>query len=388
MKKSFSISVKSIYIYIITIGFLFPRGYNSVSEIYHTICSGVMWLSVILTWLQWLKYSKLKSRITKRKITKYTFQISVYFILAIVITLICRKNVSSGLQQLLAAPSVCVFMLLNLKRNPKKILNIVVNILCIEFSINLLLTLVQPEFYGLYHTIFLGHIQVVSQYGVLSILVVTLCWLLYHERKKTLIFLGGVTIYTMVTTDAESAVFTAIGFLIAFVIYKWKMSWILKFHSEFYVLAMVLLSAVIVYFSTSNTSLLSYIDINGRSFVWQSAIEKIKAHPILGYGIDGVLLATFWTDGFNYAHNQLVQNLLDGGLVLTISFWNMINGFVRTVNKIKIEKYKVLCNATLIALLFIMLFESTTLYIYMYMILAILLSVRSITENDRRKTWV
>ena len=84
------------------------------------------------------------------------------------------------------------------------------------------------------------------------------------------------------------------------------------------------------------------------------------------------MLNTFWTtDGFNYAHNQLVQNFLDGGIVLVIFFWMMIFQFSTQINAIKNTKYKVLCNATLIALLFVMLFESTTLYIYMYMILTI-----------------
>ena len=122
-------------------------------------------------------------------------------------------------------------------------------------------------------------------------------------------------------------------------------------------------------------------DINGRSFVWQSALEKIKERPVEGYGIDGILLSTFWTSGFNYAHNQLLQSLLDGGIILTISFWNMIIRFAKEINKITMVKYRVLCNASLISLLFVMLFDSTTLYVYMYMILSIIFSTRSLIED-------
>ena len=68
-----------------------------------------------------------------------------------------------------------------------------------------------------------------------------------------------------------------------------------------------------------------------------------------------------------------------------ISFWGMILGFAKDINKIKITRYRVLCNASLIALLFIMLFESTTLYIYMYMILSIIFSVRTLIK-DRQET--
>ena len=64
-----------------------------------------------------------------------------------------------------------------------------------------------------------------------------------------------------------------------------------------------------------------------------------------------------------------------------ISFWRMIFGFASNIDKININRYKVLCNASMLALLSIMLFESTTLYVYMYMILSIIFSTRSIIEG-------
>lgn len=381
MKKSCSVSIQSILIYVVIIGFLFPRGYNGVSGLYHKISSAAMWIAVILTWVQWIKISRIKSRLSEGKTEKFILRIGTYFILAIILTLVSRKSLSSGFQQMFAAPSVCVFMILNLKRNPKKILNIIVNVLCLEFTIN---TLLRPSFHELYHTIFLGHIQVVSQYGILSILVTVLSWILYHEHKKKLIYLFVVTLYTMLTTDAELAVLTAAGFLVAFIIYKCKFSQIFMLRSEFYVLAMVGVSIAIVYFSV--TSMLpSFLDVNGRNFVWQDALEKIRLHPILGYGIDGVLLSTFWSKGFNYAHNQLIQNFLDGGIVLTVPFWIMIITFVKNTNKIKLVRFKVLCNVSLIALLAVMLFESMTLYVYMYIILSIIFSMGNLIKESQER---
>ena len=378
MKNHFSISLQSFFFHIIIVGFLFPRGYSEINTKYHMVCSGLMWLSVLLTWAYWLKNSELKKYILRGKIKKTVLQISSYFICAIIITAICRKNFSSGLQQLFAAPTVCVFMILGLKKSPQRILNAIINILCIEFTINILLSIRQPYINGIYHTIFLGHIQVVSQYGILAILVGTLFWLLYRKGKRRIIYLFIVTIYTMITTDAESALFTVIGLISALIIYKWKLSQLLMFKSEIYIFVLIILSGLIVYLSCINANIISNIDINGRGFIWQDALKRIAIHPIIGYGVDGVLLETFWSKGFNYAHNQLVQNFLDGGLVLAISFWTMIIGFSNRINKIEITKYKVLCNASLIALLCVMLVDSTTLYIYMYMILSIIFSVKSL----------
>lgn len=76
--------------------------------------------------------------------------------------------------------------LLSLKRAPKQLLNTIINVLCVEFTVNIVMTMGQPYIHGIYHTIFLGHIQVVSQYGILAILVIALFWMLYHEKKESL----------------------------------------------------------------------------------------------------------------------------------------------------------------------------------------------------------
>lgn len=381
MKRYLLVSKRSILIYLIVIGFLFPRGFISVSQLYHKVCSAFMWLSVLLTWMQWIKHSAKGKGALDGKIKSWVLSIGGYFILSIIITIFCRRNISSGLQQLFAAPSVCVFMILNLKLNPKKLLNAMADVMCVEFTINAILAASQAYINGIYHMIFLGHIQVVSQYGILAILVGVLFGLLYHEKNKRNVYLLIVTLYMMLTTDAESAVFTLVALFIAFIIYKWKLSQLLMIKSEVYVFLMIFLSGLIVYCCAINQNLIPGFDINGRSFVWQSALEKIKERPVEGYGIDGILLSTFWTSGFNYAHNQLLQSLLDGGIILTISFWNMIIRFAKEINKITMVKYRVLCNASLISLLFVMLFDSTTLYVYMYMILSIIFSTRSLIED-------
>ena len=369
IKKNMVISFQSIFYYIVLIGFLFPRGYNGINPEYHIICSALMWIAVMMTCIQCLTFIKAKHYRQGKQVDITILFISGYFIMALLITAVCRRDFSSGLQQLFAAPAVCVFMISNLKRDPEKLLNIIINIFCIEFTVNALIC--HPYLKGIYHTIFLGHVQVVSQVGIISLLVGTYFWIRYHSHKIKIIYFYVITFYTMLTTDAEAAVLTLVGLLIAFVVYKLKFSQLFKFKSEIYIICMIILSVLVVYFAAIDMSMFPGFDINGRRYVWQSALFEIAKNPILGYGIDGVQLSTFWTSGFNYAHNQLMQNLLDGGIVLAVFFWLMIFGFSSKINHIQISKYRVLCNASLLVLLFVMLVESTTLYIYMYMILAI-----------------
>lgn len=378
------ISLITIYYLFVEVAFLFPRGYAEYNTVYHQLMSLLVWGAVILILLvevpPIIKYSK--------KISIENSLIVTYFFLAIVITVVLQKGLSSGLQQMFAVPVFCVFLIQNMKKNSRKLLNSLATIFIINLSLNVFLT--QIAFDSETHIIFLGHVQMISQYGLAALVVAALYYIMYRDKKIKMGYLIFLTIFTMLTTDADSAVFVAIIILSGFVIYKFKLYRILLFKSEIYVLGMLALNIVIIYLTAINKSIIPGLDFSGRQFVWQNALLNIKKQPVFGYGIDGVLLHTFWTEwsggGFNYAHNQIMQNLLDGGLVLTISFWGMIFTFIKQIKKVTERKYRVLFNSSVIALLFVMIFDSTTLYSYMYIILAIIYVVPSLCiENQYNK---
>ena len=378
------ISLITIYYLFVEVAFLFPRGYAEYNTVYHQLMSLLVWGAVILILLvevpPIIKYSK--------KISIENSLIVTYFFLAIVITVVLQKGLSSGLQQMFAVPVFCVFLIQNMKKNSRKLLNSLSMIFIINLSLNAFLT--QIAFDSETHIIFLGHVQMISQYGLAALVVAALYYIMYIDKKIKMGYLNFLKIFTMLKTDAESAVFVAIIILSGFVIYKFKLYRILLFKTEIYVLGMLALNIVIIYLTAINKSIIPGLDFSGRQFVWQNALLNIKKQPVFGYGIDGVLLHTFWTEwsggGFNYAHNQIMQNLLDGGLVLTISFWGMIFTFIKQIKKVTERKYRVLFNSSVIALLFVMIFDSTTLYSYMYIILAIIYVVPSLCiENQYNK---
>ena len=378
------ISLITIYYLFVEVAFLFPRGYAEYNTVYHQLMSFLVWGAVILILLvevpPIIKYSK--------KISIENSLIVTYFFLAIVITVVLQKGLSSGLQQMFAVPVFCVFLIQNMKKNSRKLLNSLATIFIINLSLNVFLT--QIAFDSETHIIFLGHVQMISQYGLAALVVAALYYIMYRDKKIKMGYLIFLTIFTMLTTDADSAVFVAIIILSGFVIYKFKLYRILLFKTEIYVLGMLALNIVIIYLTAINKSIIPGLDFSGRQFVWQNALLNIKKQPVFGYGIDGVLLHTFWSEwsggGFNYAHNQIMQNLLDGGLVLTISFWGMIFTFIKQIKKVTERKYRVLFNSSVIALLFVMIFDSTTLYSYMYIILAIIYVVPSLCiENQYNK---
>ena len=377
------VSLLTLYYLFVEMAFLFPRGYGEFSIIYHKIMVLLVWSAVMLVVIIEIpKIAKHSKRVSTDRIL-----IAAYFLVAIAITILIRKKVSSGLQQMIAAPIFCVFLIQNIKKNPRKLLDSLATVFIVNLSLNIVIT---PIAFGSYeHIIFLGHVQMVSQYGLAALVVSVLYYITYKDEKTKMKWLVILTMVTMLTTDADSAVFSALILFIGFVIYKFKLYKILFFKTEIYVLGMIAMNIAVIYLTAVNRTIIPGLDFSGRRFVWENALLNITKQPISGYGIDGVLLHTFWTEwtggGFNYAHNQILQNLLDGGVTLTVFFWVMILTFIKPAKKIVNRKYRVFVNSSVIALLFVMVFDSTTLYPYMYIILAVLYAVPFLCDEKRRR---
>lgn len=365
---SFKLSRYRFYIYFVVIAFLFPRGFGEINNIYHDVSSLLVWIAAFLILLKEIKYI-----INNIKIKISGIFICLYFVLAFLITLINRGEVTSGLQQLIATPFLCLLVISNMQKNCKTLLEATMCVFMVEFILNFIF-MISPFEFG-EHLTFLGHVQMISQFGIVSILVSILYWMIFKTHKRRVIFLVVITLVTMLTTDASSAILSAVALCIAYITYKWKLYHLFCFRTEIYLIGMIIMSLIVVYITSINRNIIPNIDFSGRRFVWGEALIKIVNKPLFGYGIDGVLLQPFWTEwtggGFNYAHNQILQNMLDGGIVLAMAFWIMVYSFVKNVNKLKQKKYVVLFNATIVTLLFVMIFESVTLYCYMYFVLAI-----------------
>jgi len=382
-KSGFSLS--KLFNYFIIISFLFPRGYAEFNSTYKNVFTCCIWFSTLIIWVQFfLVYFK---EFRKKSI----LFIMSYFIITIIITLFMRGSDINGFQKLFAYPSIFLFMIFKMRENPKILLNILNNVMLVLFVLNQLV--LRSFFSEQYHITFLGHVQMISQLGILSIFCAVVYWILYHNKKKRTILIVLLSLFTMLTVDASSAVISAIILCILAILYKLKIYYFLTFNSKIYIIGGLFLSLLIISLSIINNSVynntVTFLDFSGRSFIWLDAVSKFKSSIFLGYGIEGVLLDVFWNqwtnpNGFNYAHNQILQNLLDGGIIGFFAFWFMIFHCCENINNIKSSKYRALINAILIAFSVVMIFESTSLYCYMFMCLAIIYVLPSvINKNDK-----
>ena len=362
-----------VYItYFILISFLNPRGFYGVIPGYKPFFTLMSWISCLLIGI----YLVSNFMDNHRLFRKLDILIAFNFALVVLITIIDQKGIHEGLQQMLAFPMICMFVIIKVRKNPIRFLDKINNILIILFCLNLVISKLYPFEY---HATFLGHVQMIAQLGLLSIFTCFVVALLKHQFDKKNVLQLAITILNFLFTDAFTAIIVlvlCIGFVALFIFQH-------KFHQVYqvflkkpviYFFAFLFLDIVFIVVSC-NTSILDKV-INGRGIIWREAFSYFKSSWLLGYGIQGVLMKPFWlegtsSNGFNYAHNQLVQILLDGGIVLLISMLTTFWFVLQNVKKSSVE-YLYLVNATLITVLFLMIVDAPSIYCYIYMYISMI----------------
>ena len=379
--------VRIILYYLIFIAFLFPRGGLGYSDIYKRIYTVLIWGSTFIIYIIMFLYfiNNYRSIIKKHTL------IFLYFVFLILVTVIQRGILFNGYQKLIAFPAILFFAFYGFKRDPKNMLNCVINIILVEFLLNQIV--LRDFFEQQYHTCFLGHVQMIAQLGLLGVFCSFLYWNLYNEQKIKIVLTCILVLFTMITTDATSSIGCAIILVVIYIFYKInKYSFFLK-DTKFYIIGGVVLSIIAVLASELNNIFLNSkiyaLDFSGRGFVWNDALQKIINRPIWGYGVEGVLLRTFWnirsgSIGFNYAHNQNLQNLLDGGIIAFVLFYIMLIKIFKKVNNVLDDKYKFIINSTLVCFLCIMIFESVSLYCYFYIFCGIAYAMFNVANAKNR----
>ena len=170
-------------------------------------------------------------------------------------------------------------------------------------------------------------------------------------------------------------------------------------HIKFIILLIFLISGYLLFLASNLQNTDFYIDFsrifNSRPTIWNLGLLSFYKSKLLGYGAYGVQLKPYWLDwqlgatGFNYAHNTLLQLILDGGVVLAICFYIMIDICVDNIKQLTFQ-VKFWLYSFLIILLFIGLAESITDRVYFFIFLTLIVSSKygnyeSVVKNNEFK---
>lgn len=320
---------------------------------------------------------------------------SLYFVSMLLITVFLTGNIVVGIEKIYAAPVLCVFLTLWLKKNPDLTIKSIVDIFAIYQIISILTW--NLSFLEKSNFTFMGVRTLNGIIGVLCIFLGLLYWQLSCSKKekwKCILLISGslVEIFGRWISTGIAAIFI---FLMVFLFYDRKMVSRSKLIGNpaimvfigFFINYLICIVQIQEYFVTIITQVLGEtISLNGRVFIWENALEKIYKSPIWGYGVYGVYvqMSQYWGDGntaFNYVHNQLLQVLLDGGIVLLVSFVILHLYMARSISKIKNVRIRSICIASMFAFLIVMISEEPANYLFYFVYVSIISNISLILNS-------
>lgn len=384
-------SFRILCYYFIILAILFPQGLCSIYPKYKMIFSLVTWLAVGLICIQSIKdflYIILKS--PKAVINKKEFlKLFGYFIIIAATTILINKSKTTGLQQLFAYPIFFFFILKSSQTHTKQILNIFNNISFLLLSLNLVLSHI--FFANSSHIVFMGHVQTISQIGSLALFTSFIYYAIYKQKRCKLFILTLLSLFTMLSVDAFSANFIAFYVIIIILSHKYLNLSLFKSKPKKYALYGLAMSPLIILVSICLNTIIKPLDFSGRGVVWKSTISNIQESPFYGHGIHGSEIKVFWSQWskndtkLTYAHNQILQNLLDGGIIALIAFWIMFFTCIKEISNLKDKKIIAMFNIFILSFLIISIFESPSSYCYIYIFLAFCYNSTKIMHTNKKR---
>ena len=309
------------------------------------------------------------------------------------VTLLIQGGITEGLQKIFIAPILCLFCVICLQSYTKDFLYALSVILLIVFGLNI--TVFFPGLLGSYfnvdqHLLFLGHVQVVAPMGVLGMLLGTL--LKSYGSKMLSKGLIILSVLNMLLSDTVAS-----KVVLLFYVFMWIVNFIpqikqvVNIDSRWVVFLGLSFNVVLFTFMflLDGNYMVNGMDfsLNGRMFVWESVLDTVKSAVWFGYGAYGVTFKTFWStgEGMNYAHNEVLQKLIDGGVSFLILFVILLFIMTWKTHKSKNTIIKAAANKALLVIFLIMLIESVTEYYYVYIIWLIVGYLPEIEQSIIRK---
>ena len=374
--------------YLILLPFLYPRGFSEYSTLYKGVFD-VLLLFAMAAIFMWVLFD-----IVHRG---FQFRLSAcaavaYYVLLICITLLSKKGFGEGLQKMFSTPVLYLFCFMQIRRDSKRFLEILANILLVILALNVTLftSSVMDKLVGIYHVNFLGHVQVSAQYGILGVFVAYLRLKLQPALGLKDILLLCVSLLSVLLAQTTVGylvlVILALGAIITSIGKFQKSKKLLLADSRMFLAGYLILSVFLLLFAVTKIDVAiknTFLALNGRTIVWRDALQLVLERPIFGYGAFGVLITTFWSEGMNYAHSDFIQHLLDGGIVLTVAFYGLLYIFLSYGKWFRDKQLKAFTNICLVAMFVVMLLESATEYFYIHIFFCLVASVPIIEKHPK-----
>lgn len=381
--------------YIAILPFLFPAGFAEYFPSYKIFRVAILGIATAIIIVREISLLALKKG--KMAVSTPLISIILYHVVLLMITISTQGSITQGLQKIFIAPALCILLDEGCRTDLKDVINVICNLLILIFALNLVVfnQWIFPRYFLVSnHIMFIGHVQVAAEIGILGILVAYIEYN-YGIHKYKSIILIILSLMTMIYSETSGS-YLGVFLIAVFLILK-KIEWVKKFicrHECALFVALTLISIIVINIQSTPIykkygAIITTIS-SGRTFVWEQGLNLFKAKPVFGYGAYGVLIKVFWSawsdniSGFNYAHSTILQLLLDGGIVLAAIFFIMVILHIQSEDKrLRNANVKYISHVLLLVFLFIGVFESLTEHYYIFMFLSILPFLDKIDKDKK-----
>lgn len=388
------IKPSNIIWYLAIFPFLFPLGFVEFSSTYKKFSILVIGIATVIIFLREV-YLIIASQ-GKIKISKPLLAVLVYHVTLLVITICVQGTITQGIQKIFVTPAICILLDEGCQKDGENIIDVICNLLILDFVLNLFVfnQWIVPKYFLINkHIMFIGHVQIAAEIGILGFLIAYIEYKSDRHKKKS-IFLAVLSMLTMLYSQTTAS-FLGLCVLIFFWIFRNVVSVRRFINKHEYLVAIIILVVSTLLINIRRMPLtVKYNAIlttlfNGRTYIWDTGLNLFVAKPLFGYGAYGVLIKVFWSTwsanklGFNYAHSTILQLLLDGGIVLAAIFIVVVALYIKSEDdKLSDGNIKYMAHVLLIAFLSVGMVESLTEYYYIFMFLSVLPYLYKLDNTD------
>lgn len=316
----------------------------------------------------------------KYKPNKFIVLTGIYMLYLMIISYINRTN-AADIHLIISYCKIFFFLGVfdyMLKNNQENAVNIMFYILLLFVSLDFFSIILFPN--GLYHTSLKWNEWTTSQeaqwiYGNKNnriywyIMLLMTAWERHIINGKskawpTVIAIGTIVTMMLVKSSTATTVAIVVGTGILVSIYKKKE---IRFSINSYLLVGICTVVTILILAGSTGFLKIVVEgifhkdmtFSNRSQVWQQVVLLIAQKPFFGWGIVDSDTATGLLGSLTYvnAHNQFLNCLWQGGIVLICILGGVILCTARNINAIASDRYKLVFECVLVGLMIDMMFE-------------------------------
>lgn len=353
--------------------FIYPIGLDNIPILKKTI---IVWQILAILVMFYNTHFRIKKSIFKSWTLIY---VVVFHFAMLVTTLLITGSIDEGFRKIFIYPFAFIVAYVYFKKNRDLFLAVCIRIIWIEEVINVIFW----NNTSLFNGYFLGIRTYFPIFGLFVFYIAFMCQHYSINNTKFYSYTSVIMSVAFVFLESVSTgiVVYALLFLLLIMINNRKFEKVLNVCDSkklipiavFLNISIVFMNAIPLLSNIISGVLGETTTLTGRTYLWIKAIQEIKMSPIYGYGVYGKYIQLeYWNNALNYMHNELLQIMLDGGIILLFIFVMIIISLIRTIDSKEDYKINKVETGLLFSMLVVMITEVPTFYSVFYVMIGIM----------------